>query len=158
LNKRLIAVIAGALAIALVVVGCGGGSDDEAPPISKAELIKKGDAICEKGGGKAQTKLNSYVKENKIAKGQEPTDAQFTEISEDILVPAIEVQIDEIRALGAPDGDEEQVEEMLDVLQEGIEGAEDDPVKAVKETSRLLAKGDKLLQEYGFEVCGGGGK
>ena len=51
MSKRLIAMLAGVMAIAIVAAGCGSSSDSTPTPfvLTKAEFIKQGDAICAKG-------------------------------------------------------------------------------------------------------------
>ena len=54
MSKRLIALLAGVMAIAIIAAGCGSSSDDSTDTtvvvLTKTEFIKQGDAICAKGG------------------------------------------------------------------------------------------------------------
>jgi hypothetical protein len=164
-----IALLAGVLAVALILVGCGGGSgsDSTAPSsdattsdsstasLSKAEFIKKADAVCAAGGKRTQSEYAAYVEEKKLSAKKEPTPAQFAEISEEIQVPAFKRQVEEIRAVGAPPGEEDQITALVDALDAGIEKVEEaDPKKALESSSSMFVEADKLAVAYGLKVCG----
>lgn len=161
-----IALLAGVLAAVLILVGCGGGgsddststsSDSSTAALSKAEFIKKADAICTAGGKRTQEEFAAYTKEKKLTGKQEPTPAQLTEVSDEIQVPALKRQAEEIRALGAPTGEEDQVNKLVDAIDEGIENVEAaDPKEALASLSTLFAEADKLAAAYGLKVCGQG--
>jgi hypothetical protein len=157
-----IGLLAGILALTLILAGCGGGSSDtsssgdlSASPLSKAEFIKKADAICAAGGKRTQAEFASYVKEKKISAEAGPTAAQFAEISENIQVPAYKRQAEELRALGAPSGEEEKVTAIFDAIDAGIEKVEEaDPKEALESSNSMFVEADTLAVEYGFKVCG----
>jgi hypothetical protein len=154
LSKRPIALLAGALAIALIVAGCGSSSDDSTASITKAEFIEKSDAACTRGNEQIESEFQSYAKKNGIGEKKEPTEAQSTELSETILLPAVQQEVEEIRALGAPSGEEDEVNAILDAVEEGIEKGEEDPGSLVTENPAAFAKANKLAGEYGLKVCG----
>lgn len=151
-----IALLAGVLAVALSLVGCGGGgSDPSTSSLSKAEFIKKADAICKAGGKRTQSEFTAYVEEKKISAKNEPTPAQFAEVSDEIQIPAYKRQVGEIRALGVPAGEEEQITALLDALDVGIEKIEDaDPQEALESSNKMFAEADDLAEAYGLKVCG----
>ena len=158
-----IVLLAGVLAVALILVGCGGGSSDSTSAssdsstsaLSKAEFIKKADAICKAGGKRTQEEFAAYIEEKKLSGKKEPTEAQYAEVSDEIQVPALKRQAEEIRALGAPAGDEDQITELVDAVDEGIENVEAaDPQKALESASPMFAEADKLAVAYGLKVCG----
>ncbi len=154
MSKRPIALLAGALAIALIAAGCGSSSDDSTASITKAEFIKKSDAACTKGNEQIESEFQSYARKNGISEKKEPTEAQSTQLSETILLPAVQQEVEEIRALGAPSGEEDKVNAVLDAVEEGIEKGEEDPGSLVTENPAAFAKANKLANEYGFKVCG----
>ena len=61
-------------------------------------------------------------------------------------------QVEEIRELGAPEGDEEKVEAILTALEDGAAEIEDDPSQALE--GDPLKEARELADEYGFKVCG----
>jgi hypothetical protein len=148
---RLIALVAGALAICLVAAGCGGG-DSSTASITKAEFITQADAACKKGEKQIETDFAAYIKEHKDVKN--PSEDDYTELVETILVPNATQEVDDIRALGVPSGDDEQVESMLTAFEGAIQTAEDDPQAVIKDTEKVFSESSKLAKEYGLKVCG----
>lgn len=161
MSKRLIAALFGVLAIALVA-GCGGGSDDTTggtsaesdggSSLTKAEFIKQGDEICTKGDQTIETEANEFAEENDVDI-ENPTKAQQEEVIEQVVAPAIKLQGEEIADLGAPSGDEDQVEAIVEAVGRGADELEEDP-GGLLEGKNSLEEGSKLAKAYGFKSCG----
>jgi hypothetical protein len=153
-GKRTIVICAGVLALALIGAGCG--SDDEgevtAAEISKAEFVKQADAACKRSEKQIQEDFAAYVKDHEDI--QKPTEADYAELVDVILSPNVEQEVEDIRALGAPSGDEEEIEGLLAAREESVEVAEEDPEALISNGDRIFAKSSKLAEEYGLEVCG----
>ena len=62
-------------------------------------------------------------------------------------IPA-KVFLDELKALGAPEGDEEQVEAIVAALEDGSERVAEDPSAAFEDEP--LKEAGELADEYGF--------
>jgi hypothetical protein len=155
LSKRLIVLLAGVVAIAAVVAGCGSSDDSsDTTALTKQQFIVQADAICKKGNNEIDEGFESFAKENNIPQNQEPSKEQGKELVETVLVPNLDTQSEEIRALGAPSGDEDEVSAMLDSLDESVEEAEDDPEAIFDSKSDPFAKPDELARDYGLKVCG----
>lgn len=162
MNVRLGGLLAVTLAAVVAVAGCGGsgasGADDATTAsISKVAFIKKADAICTKVAEQSQAEYATFVKANNVPEGEEPTATQWGDIGKTILIPDLQQQIDEIRQLGVPAGDEAEISAFLDATEKAIEKVEDEPL-AAKSPSTLLANADKVSKGYGYKVCGGEGK
>ncbi len=152
---RVTALIIGLIAAGLVWAGCGGSSDSSsevtASSISKGQFIKEADAACKEAEERIQKDFKTFTSENKNLAN--PTEDQFSELIETVLVANIEQELEDIRALGAPSGDEEKVEAILAARTEGTEEAEAQPKLAVQGTLPGFEKADKLATEYGFKTC-----
>jgi len=148
----------GAVAVALLS-GCGGGGSDTTVTtgsLSKEAFVKKADAICTEGNERLQKGFATYLRKNKksIIALRHPSKADYEGLIGGVLVPNLEREIKEIRALGAPDGDEQRIEAIFTAWEEGIEVSENDP-EAVKHSSEaIFGIGSRLAKEYGLEVCG----
>ena len=153
MSVRLIALLCVALAIVVAVAGCGGGGDTTAASISKAEFINEADAICKEGAKRAQSEFAAFAEESKISEGNELTTAQWEEVGTKVLVPALKQQVEEVRQLGSPAGDEAQIEAFLDGVDGAIEKLEENP-KIAKSPSKLLTDAHQAIAGYGFKVCG----
>jgi hypothetical protein len=152
-SKRIIAMLAGALAIA-IVAGCGGGSDSSSSSssLTKAQFIKQADAICEKGDKETNKEVEAFVEENNVDTNK-PTTKQQEEVITEVVAPNVQGQAEQISELGAPSGDEKKIEAMVDAVEEGVEEIESDP-KTLIEGKNPLGKGSKLAKEYGLKSCG----
>jgi hypothetical protein len=147
MNRK--AMFAAALAVAVVAAaGCGGSDDDgtslETSDLSKQEWIAQADQICIEGDKDIGQQAGEFF-------DGKPTPAESTQFSHDVVLPSIQAQVAQIRELGAPEGDEEQVEAMLDAVEEGLAKAEADS-SALQEGA--LDEGTALVQAYGAKACG----
>jgi hypothetical protein len=173
-------ILAAAILIA-IVSGCGGGGASEdrppantgesttaaavpssPPPIdtsslSKAELVKHYNATCARIRGDRTRGVSHYVHEVKLKEG---------ETRDDIMVKAIKLiamssfgaQSEELRKIGAPRGDEEEVEEILAAYERATEiGAKMKDIAEKARVERSFAQAARMAKAYGFDKCVVGG-
>lgn len=146
----------GVAAVALLG-GCGGGSTTVTTgSLSKEAFVKKADAICTNGNERMQKGFSTYLRKNKksIIALRHPSRADYEGLIGGVLVPNLEREIKEIRALGAPAGDEKRIEAIFAAWEEGIEVAENDPAAVKHSSEAIFGVGSRLAKEYGLEVCG----
>jgi hypothetical protein len=156
LSKRLLVLFAGVLALGLLVAGCGssGDSTDSTASITKAELISKGDAICEAGNEAIEEEGEEFAEENGIDT-EKATTAQQEEVVSEVVAPGISEQAEELGALGAPSGEEEEVEAIVSAVETAAGEAEEEPSLLVEgEGAGPFAEANELATNYGFKVCG----
>ena len=148
---------------AMAVVGCGDDSDSDAADgsietssLSKAQFVKRANAICVKGNKKVVARLGAYLGKNASKKqGEEELNADAAKA---VIVPEIESQIEEIRALGAPSGDEEQIEAFLVAQQEALDSLSSAKrVSFTEELNKTFEEAGDLAVEYGISNCNYGG-
>ncbi len=161
MSKRLTVLLAGVLALAIAAAGCGSSDDgtdtDTASAdvtITKEQLIAQGDVICKQGDEEIEDGFESYAEENDIPKNKEPNDEQGVEIVETVIVPNIKTQSELIRGLGIPEGDDEEIEAMLDSLDEAVDEAEENPESLFDDKTDPFGDANGKAEEYGFKVCG----
>jgi hypothetical protein len=143
-----------ALFVGVCVAGCGSSSStstETTAAISKAEFVAKGNAVCARGEKAQEAEINAYVKKNGLEK-KEPTKAQEAEIVETVFAPNIQSQIDGVKALGAPSGEEQQVSSALELSQQTLERIEANPELAFGKKSPFAAAG-KQLHALGLKEC-----
>jgi hypothetical protein len=153
---RLIAALAAAGAIA--AAGCGGDDDDngsglDTSDLSKEEWIVQANQICAEGDREAEAKAETFFAG--ASESKPPSEEQIAKFTREVAVPGIQAQIDGIRALGAPEGDEDEVEAFLDAGQEGVDAAKEDPAAL---EGGALDEATTLARQYGLEACGGDGE
>lgn len=154
MNKRLIALLVGVLVGALLIAGCGSSDSESTASLSKAQFVKQGNAICRKGNAQIESEFEGFAEKHNLKKHEKPSTALLAEASETILIPAITTEIEGIRALGTPEGDEGEVDEILSGAEEGLEEAEEDPAAFAESQSPKFKEINKLAREYGLTVCG----
>jgi hypothetical protein len=150
MSKRFVALLAGVAALVMLMGGCG-GSDEE--PLTKAEYLKKADAICAKASSEMAADYQAFAKENEIKKGELPSSAQGREVAKALYLPNLQRRVESLATLSSPSGDEEKVEAFLSAAERGIAEAE-------KNINGLLGQGKYPFEEakkigatYGYKVC-----
>lgn len=151
--SKLLTAIAAAAVLAALIAGCGGGDEttDETVTLTKAEFIKQGDAICQQGNDRSEEEAEEFAEENGFTL-EKASDEQLEEAVAEVLVPNLKQQAEEIDALGAPEGDEEQVEAIVVSLEGAADEIADEP--GVVFDGEVLEEPEELAQDYGFKVCG----
>jgi len=146
--------IAVALTVAALVAGCGGGSDSSTTTVSvsKAAFIKKVDAVCQKGTERMQRAILVFLKQHKDV--QRPNKTQSEKLVGTAIVPSVKTELKELKALDAPEGDEERADAIISALEEGLETAEGNPEAVVASSDAVFGISGRLAGEYGAEVCG----
>lgn len=132
----------GIFVIALAGCGGGGGGESEAAP-TKAEFIKQADAVC--------ADVNKQVEAGFKELGDSPSTAEVKKFVDEVSIPQIQHQIDEIGDMTPPAGDEDQIQAILDGWADANKASED-----VNATTDPFADVDKLSTAYGFEECNHG--
>ena len=154
MRKGMICGLMAALIIGVCVAGCGSSDStttETTAAISKAEFVAKGNAVCVSGEKTQEAEVNAYVKKHGLEK-QKPSKAQNMEIVETVLAPNIQSQIDGVKALGAPSGEEQQVSSALELSQQTLEKIEANPELAFGKTDAFAAAG-KQLHALGLKEC-----
>jgi hypothetical protein len=130
-----------------VAAGCG---SDEKPTPSKAEFLRKGNAVCAAGNKQIEAEAN------KRFRGQQsrPSDAELRKFATEVLLPSIEKQVSQLRDLGAPKGDEAKVKAILDAAQQGVDKGKQDPLSLTRDKADPFARANSLARQYGLNVCG----
>jgi hypothetical protein len=150
----LLLVLTGLLAGALIS-GCGdSGADDDGSTIptssiSKSEFVDQANAICQPQKTRLLSEVIAYQKKHL----NEASEKLVPDTARKIIRPAVEAQIEEIRDLGAPEGDAAEIESFFASLRSGV-----DAIIAKKPTTYEAAEG-MLLQaardadRYGMDQC-----
>jgi hypothetical protein len=156
MRRRMICGLAlmAALIVGVCVAGCGSSSSsstETTAAISKAEFVAKGNAVCVKGEKAQEAEVNAYLKKHGL-ENKKPSKAQEAELVETVFAPNIQSQIDGVRALGAPSGEEQQVESALELSQQALEKVEANPELVFGKQDPFAAAG-KQLHALGLVKC-----
>jgi hypothetical protein len=151
--NRLIPLVLVVLGLALVGAGCGGGDNKSgstgSSSISKTEFVRKGNAICAAGNKEIEAQARKIFGPHK-----KPSKSETKQFASRVLLPSVQKQVDQIRALGAPAGDEAKVKAILDAAQQGVDKGKQDPLVLMKQNAGPFKKANALARAYGLKVCG----
>lgn len=150
---RIMTLLALALAAGLIAAGCGDDDDETTTtsstttaatgatgatgaatgePLTNAEFVEQADQICADGDAEIEQQQNA---------------------SPEDVAANIQQQVDDIRALTPPEGDEDEISAILDAADEGVQQLED---TGKFEKAPALQEATQLAKQYGLEVCGSG--
>jgi hypothetical protein len=148
-------IVSMSMVVALVVaLGACGGSSYKG--LSKADFVKQAEAICKAADTKSSTVTDSLQ--------ANPSVAQLKSVFTSQLIPILQSEIDDLRALKPPEADRDEIDKMLDNLSEGA-----DQAKAEVQAAKTQADFGKITQPagmktasaqakaYGLPTCGSGG-
>jgi hypothetical protein len=148
------------VAAAGALAGCGGGGDSASGTTlttsshSKAEYVKLANAICKKGREATLGKIGAFMEARNGGKESKAQDGNlFAKALQTIFLPAIQTQVEEIRSLGAPEGDEQQVEALLTALQEASDAHRQGTVKSQNVFEKDFKRSGELASKYGLDEC-----
>jgi len=146
----------------LLAAGCGGSDSGSATgaaigqevtvtsgSLSKAEFIKRADKICEDSRSEFSKAFNDFAKTNKPGADLA---GWVDEVAHKFFLPTYEEEIEQISALGAPSGDEEEIESFLNALQTRLDAIDQSPTELSK-TITPLKKPEELAKAYGLTGC-----
>ena len=145
---------AAALIVGVCVAGCGSSSTttETTAVITQAEFVKQGNAICGAGNKAQQAKTDAYAQKLGLKKNQEPSKAQLTEIANSVLIPNVQAQINAVKALGAPSGEEQQVNAAIESSQKALDKIKANPELGYGKQD-LFAAAAKQLHALGLKEC-----
>jgi hypothetical protein len=130
------------LALTVPVAFAACGSSSSAP--SKSEYITKADGVCKK----ANDKINADAQK---AIGSSPTPAQVAAYQKDKVLPALEQESSDLKALDKPKNDGSTIDAIYSSL--------DAAIAKSKSTGKLdnttFADANTKAKAYGLKVCGG---
>jgi hypothetical protein len=154
-----------ALLAAVLVAGCGdddgstaAGSEDAEPTVetsqlSKRQFVKRVNAICQRGLEERTEAVEAYAEENPPANESAQEDL-LVEAFVAVYPPSLETELEEIRELGAPQGDERQIEAILRTFRAYIDAvAELEDIEEKAEVDRTVNEFGRLAKKYGINEC-----
>lgn len=163
------------LVLIVVVVGCGGGGSSTegttsnqatgSSEVDKATFIEEADAVCSEYQAEVAPIKGELEALEKVAEPESAeNEAKLGGLLNEALADA-EVELESIRELEVPQGDEATIEKMLGTAEEGNgvagEGAtaleEGDTQRfgeLVTEGEAINSRATKMAEGYGLKVCG----
>jgi flavorubredoxin len=146
--RRTFAILISVFAVAAFGAGCGDDESSSANSPTKAEFVTKAEKVCTdiERDVRKQLFAASKLAQGSSAKQQEET------LVKTIIAPTLNKQADELSALSAPEGDEEQIDAIAEELKDVANEAEKDPT-SVSAKADPYHEADKLMRDYGIDAC-----
>jgi hypothetical protein len=154
LGKRSLAMLASVVALAILVAGCGGAGNLET--LTKTEYEKVAEALCAKDRRQMSEDLQAFSSQHHLAGGKR-SDAQTRELVEEVVLPGLRSEVEEIQDLPIPPGDAHHLKMMLGKLKRGLKEGEADPggfFRANKSEFSEFSEGWIMAREYEVDQCG----
>lgn len=147
----LVLAVLGALAAAFLA-GCGGDDDGSATAesLTKAQFVKQADGICAKYNRKGERQFQKVVETLNLDQGEPKRDVAAKGVAA-VAIPILEEQIEELRALPVPEGEEQEIELIIERQEQSLEKVEDEPLFRV--SGNPYEELNKPAADYGLVEC-----
>jgi hypothetical protein len=139
------------LAAASIAAGCGSSSNDNSTTTSsltKAEWTAKANAICAAGNQQTNQAANQQFG------NQKPTADQIKTFVTGTIIPSVQSQVDQIKALGAPSEIQQQANSLFSLVQADLDKAKADPTLLV--SGNAFQDANAAARGLGLSECGKG--
>ena len=145
--RKLITSLA-ALAAVVALAGCGGddGGGSGGTDISKADFISQANQVCAAGTAELTTAMAGV---------DVSTQEGIEQAIQEVLIPNIQQQIADIRAIGFPSADAATLEKLFDDAEALLGQLADDPSALTDpDASDPFEDVNDRMTEYGLGTCG----
>lgn len=149
-----------AVAFAFAAAGCGDDEEDAASTttasaLTKDQFIREANRICKQQDAKIERASQQFFAG--APNDREPPPREVAQFGKKTVFPAIREEIDRIKALGAPEGDGEEVQQMLEAAESGLSKLEAEPEQLEKGAiASSFEEFQKLASAYGLDECAAG--
>ena len=151
-SRVTVVAIMAALIVGLAAAGCGSSSSSgkstsstATTALTKTEFLAKANAICTTG--------NNQIAAANAKLGKNSSHAQVVAVVKTTTVPSIQAQIDGIRAVGAPSGDQATVTNLLNLAQADLNKVKSNPALLATGGTSPFADFAKVAHPYGLKAC-----
>ena len=147
------------LMVALPFAACGDEDSDHGTTttttaLTKEQFVREANRICARTDDKLERASRQFFAD--APSGEEAPPEEIEEFGDKTVYPAIQDEIDRIRALGAPAGYEDQVKALLDAAQQGLDTLKDHPDQLARGgAAPAFDEANKLAGNYGLDQCAG---
>ncbi len=143
------------VAVVAIAGGACGGSEGEGPDNgstapSHAEFVQRANATCRKQRRGIKSKTSVYLKQHK----DEPAPLRYAGLAHFVLLPTIELELKEIRAIPAPLGESAHLQRLLFSERRTIdELAIAKKIASMATFRRHFANSERLFRRWGLTSC-----
>ena len=136
-----------AAVMSLMAAGCGDSEGETTAALTKSQFVKKAEAICESGKREREKTLGALS-------AKYPPDASEAEKEEAIrlLIQPYEKMANRLGELGAPAGEEEDVQTMVAEMKSAVAQVNANPQTALV-SDVPFREANRSAEEFGLENC-----
>lgn len=145
-----------AICAAALASGCGGGDGDDATATAatKAEYLKQANAACRRERAGLKQRIAEF---RRLREGDEPREVFNGELARNVLLPTIENEMEAIRALRAPPGEDGRIDHLLSLEELALTNVVYmERVSSIAAVKREFADSARRLSAYGLPDCANG--
>jgi hypothetical protein len=114
---RLIVMAVGIGAVACLAIGCGGsGAETTSAQLSRAQLVKRADALCDRFRRARQAEAAAWLREQP-GEGE----AQYDKGFQVVVAPSMKRQAEELEGLAAPERDAAELADLVENFEQASE-------------------------------------
>ncbi len=150
MSKGAVVALAGLIAaLAVVLGGCGGGGDSTTT-VTKAQFVKKVDALCLEREKERADKVNAIA--SSLKPNEKLSNTRQTKMVETIIFPSYAKMIENVESLEPPAGDEAEITQIVKAMEKAQKKVEADPRQAVFSVV-MFEEANQLAAKYGLKHC-----
>lgn len=139
-----------AIVLGLVLSSCGEGSGaTAAKPLTRAQFIKRANAICEKQEGQKYRRLEARLKPGVGLFEVSP--AELETLFSTVVLPLYDELLSEMESLTPPPEDEAKIEEVFDKYRATLKSTESNPRQLLRRNPFIAT--DEVAARYGLQKC-----
>lgn len=120
--------------------------------LSKPQYIKKASVICERVRKELASGFGEYGASHEVPASGPKAQAAAGDFINTIFAPIYQRQIDELSELGAPSGDEQEIEAILEAMQKGLQQSQEQPLAFIH-GDPFFREAASLTARYGLVAC-----
>lgn len=130
----------------------GSGTEVTTSSLSKAQFVKQGNLACSREKEELTKRVAGYPGAgNTEGKSKEEI---YAEEVRALLIPTFEGEIQRLQELGAPAGEQQQIEALLAAKQKATEEvAAQKSLGSIYDVARYFATSNQLMIGYGLNIC-----
>ena len=163
MKARLMTILAAVIAIGAIGVGCGGdestsaeagGDSGGTSSSSKAEFIKQASAACADQRKNTLSRIAAYSEKHQ-SEGLSEAELGQRAIRV-VILSTIAGEIDALKQLDAPSGDEQEIEGIMAAQEKALDEARARAHKSYDDIEDYFVKASAELTDYGLPECSKG--
>lgn len=118
--------------------------------MDKSDYIARANRLCRVSTADMRKR---YTQLNQEKRSQRSARQIFAEATRNNFLPHMQFWFDDISYLGAPRGDKEEIEAMLEVLQLAVFSGEEHRITGSAELAAAFSSFTRLARQYGIDEC-----